>query len=64
MGFAHGGRTNCAAREAVQYLILQTFGLQPTAFCRGRLKTMFLIGDSYYTRLSSSGQGKEGYKYG
>ena len=34
---AHGGRIDCAAGEAVQNRILQTFGLQTTAFCRGRL---------------------------
>ena len=36
MDFAHGGHTNCVAGEAVQYLTLQTKGLQPTAERRGR----------------------------
>ena len=36
MGFAHGGHTKCVAGEAVQYLTLQTKGLQPTAERRGR----------------------------
>ena len=36
MGFAHGGHTKCVAGEAVQYLTLQTKGLQPPAERRGR----------------------------
>ncbi len=36
MGFAHVGHTLCVAGEAVQYLTLQTKGLQPTAFQPGR----------------------------